>query len=57
MWIGIGSKCFGSVLDRRFNSRGYRLYWQESGVNSIISLNVHYYVRGRQKETVGKSKK
>jgi hypothetical protein len=36
---------------RRFNSRGYRTYWQEYQVNSIISFAVLYTAR-RTKPTV-----
>jgi hypothetical protein len=53
MRIRTASKTFTAILTHRFNSRGYRTYWQQYGVNFISSVGVLYYVRDRKQE-IGK---
>jgi hypothetical protein len=50
MRIQIVSRNSHRTPAHRFNSRGYRTYWQKYGVNFTILFGVFYYARGRTQQ-------
>lgn len=42
MWIQIPHKNSTAILEHRFNSCVYRMYWKEYGANLIMCLGVPY---------------